>query len=54
MKGQDSWLEARFEIAQIYLKLGNRDEAITRVRYLLLTSPPSEPWKSRFEKLLEK
>jgi tetratricopeptide (TPR) repeat protein len=54
VKGQDSWLEARFEIAQIYLKLGNRDEAITRVRYLLLTSPPSEPWKSRFEKLLEK
>jgi tetratricopeptide (TPR) repeat protein len=53
-KGEDSWLEARFQIAQIYLKLGNRKEAVTRVRYLLLTSPPEEPWKSRFEKLLEK
>jgi hypothetical protein len=52
-KGDDSWFEARYEVARLYLKLGNQAEATKRVKLLLITSRPKEPWKSKLKALLE-
>jgi tetratricopeptide (TPR) repeat protein len=51
--GHDDWFEARLEVARLYILLDQKAEGVKRVRYLLFTAKPKEPWKSRFEALLK-
>lgn len=52
-KGHDQWYNAKWEVARLYLELGNSAEAVKRIRYLQLTARPKEPWKSKFDALLK-
>ncbi len=54
-RGTDEWYRAKYSIALAYCKLGNRTEAVKRIRYWKATSDIDQSdWKVRFDKLLAK
>jgi hypothetical protein len=50
---EDRWYRAKYAVADLQLRLGEHQSALTLVRYLLETPPgiPDEAWKRRFETL---
>ena len=51
-KGSDGWYEAKLAAIELLLKTSQRDEAIKRAKYILLTSPPKDAkWLARFQEL---
>jgi tetratricopeptide (TPR) repeat protein len=53
--GSDAWYEARYAIAAALVKLGDRDEAARRIRYLQALPPglDGSPWQAKFQQLLD-
>jgi hypothetical protein len=54
--GTDRWYQARYSIAVALIKLGQKEEAADRIRYLQATSPDLEKttWKDKFLDLLKR
>ncbi|MCL4201569.1 MAG: hypothetical protein KJ000_03690 [Pirellulaceae bacterium] len=53
--GSDAWYETRYAIATALIKLGQRDEAARRIRYLQALPPglDGSPWQAKFQGLLD-
>jgi hypothetical protein len=54
--GSERWFRAKYAIAEALVKLGDKDEAANRIRYLQATTPDLEKtaWKHKFLELLQR